>query len=322
MKRLLLAASITLMAFSAQANDTAVEISVGGLKLRKEHSVLMEKERLFISKELVRVEYEFRNTTNVPIRSEVAFPLPAILYDFPDYQDGRYFEEFKVWIDDKPIKIEKEVRAYMKGREVTSELRRAGISIEDFGGFVPDQNDNDIMQLKPDIRNKLVSIGALKASNKNDGAWDYWPEWEAHISYHWSQEFPPGAIVHIKHEYPPVIGYRPIQIQSFKKEFKDTCINAIAFNEAKKRVAKSMEKTPGMNNYFGASWVSYILTTANTWQTPIKDFELIVQGEKDELASFCWEGTIEKTGDAQYKAHKKDFVPDKDLKIYFLKFWD
>ena len=110
MKRLLLAASITLMAFSAQANDTAVEISVGGLKLRKEHSVLMEKERLFISKELVRVEYEFRNTTNVPIRSEVAFPLPAILYEFPDYQDGRYFEEFKVWIDDKPIKIEENKR--------------------------------------------------------------------------------------------------------------------------------------------------------------------------------------------------------------------
>jgi hypothetical protein len=318
MKKLMIAASILFMAISAYANDSAVEVSVGGLKLRKEHSVLMEKERLFISKELVRVEYEFRNTTNVPIISEVAFPLPGIEYDFPDYQGGRYFDDFKAWIDDKPIKIEKEVRAYVKGREVTDDLQKAGISIEGFGGFVPGQDDSQIMLLDPNIRNELVSIGALKAPDNKDNHRDYSPEWELEIKFHWQQEFPPGAVVHIKHEYPPVSGYSPVQIQNYKKEFKNSCIKTNTFNEAKKRVKRKMAENPGNNNYFGVGWVSYILTTANTWQTPIKDFEMIVQKEKDEMISFCWSGPVEKIGETQFRARKTNFIPVKDLKIYFL----
>ncbi|WP_243374127.1 DUF4424 family protein [Geotalea sp. SG265] len=317
MKKLMIAASILFMAISAYANDSAVEVSVGGLKLRKEHSVLMETERLFISKELVRVEYEFRNTSKIPVSSEVAFPLPAILYENPDYQGGRYFDDFKAWSDGKAIKLEKEVKAFVKKRDVTAELRKAGISIGEFGYFAPG-GDNEITKLNPAVKKKLVSIGALKAPGNKDRDLDYWPEWEIRITYHWRQEFPPGAVVHIRHEYPPVPGYRPVQVPKLKREFKDTCLNDSAFKEAKNRISKKMQKEPGINNYFTASWVSYILTTANTWQTPIKDFEMSVKGEKDDLVSFCWDGVIEKTGEAEYRIRRTDFVPKKDLKVYFL----
>lgn len=312
MKRVIIAAVFTLIAFSAQANDTAVEVSVGGLKLRKEHSVLMEKERLFISKEVVRVEYEFRNTSNVPVVSEVAFPLPGIKFEFPDYQGGRYFDTFKAWIDDQPIKFEKEVRAYVKNQEVTAELRKAGIPIAEFGYYVPGLNENfsEKMKLTSAQKQKLVRIGALKAPGTKDKDLDYWPEWEARITYYWRQEFPPGAVVHVRHEYEPVLGYRPVQLREFKKQLKDSCIKMSTYEEAKKRMPK--------DTFFTPAWVSYILTTANTWQTPIKDFELSVKGEKDELVSFCWDGAIEKTGEAEYRVRKSDFVPKKDLKIYFL----
>lgn len=242
MKWLMIAAIFLLMASSAQANDSAVETAVGGLKLRKEHSVLMEKERLFISEKLVRVEYEFRNTSNEDVISEVAFPIPPYEYDI-NYM-GRDFPDFKAWVDGKPFQVKKEVRAYIKDRDVSHDLRQTGITIENFGDFEPD-NNNQIKALKPEMRNRLSE----KAScNVNAGE-------------------------------------------------------------------------PGRNNYFSSSWVSYILTTANTWQTPIKDFELIIQGEKDDLVSFCWDGPVEKTGDAQLRARKTDFVPATDLKVYFFRFW-
>lgn len=313
MKILLIAACLSFFAVAAQANDTAVEISVGGLKLRNERSVLMEKERLFISKELVKVEYEFRNTSNQPIISEVAFPIPAFKYDYED-RGGRDFSNFKAWIDGKPIQVEKEVRAFVKDREVTEELRHAGITIENFGNFDPSDNSNKIKTLKTDVRNNLVRIGALSTDEAENSQY-FWPEWENIIKYHWRQKFPPGAIVHIKHEYRPVYGYNPPLVQNLKKEISDACIDKDLIREIEKRVANG---DSGHTHVLKAYWVSYILTTANTWQTPIKDFELVAQGEEDELISFCWEGMIEKTGNAQYKARKTDFIPSRDLKIYFL----
>ena len=319
MKRLIIAAAFLLMALPAQANDSAVETAVGGLKLRKERSVLMETERLFVSRELVRVEYDFRNTTTEDTESDVAFPIPSYAYVFDD-RGGRDFPEFKAWVDGKPLQVAKEVRAFVKNSEVTQELRNAGISIENFGNFDPQENNNQITALKPDVRSKLVKIGALAAQNKKDESLSYWPKWRAEIKYHWRQTFPAGASVHIKHEYRPLIGYSPIQLQRFKNQIKDSCVDATTYNEMKARVAKSMQKEPLSNNYFGAGWVSYILTTANTWQTPIKDFELIVQGEKEELVSFCWDGPVEKVGESRYRARKTDFVPAKDLKAYFYNF--
>lgn len=319
MKRLLVTAIISLFAISAEANDSAVETAVGGLKLRKEHSVLMEKERLFISKDLVKVEYEFKNTTNEVVISEVAFPIPSYEYVFDD-RGGRDFPDFKVWIDGKPVQFEKEVRAFVGDREVSKELRQFGITIENFGDFTPENENNPIWSSNAASRNKLVEIGALDAKNTKDNTLSYWPKWRTEIKYHWRQEFQPGAMIRVDHEYHPVIGYTPVQLQELKDQITDTCIDTGTFDEVKRRVAKTMVKNPLNNNYLGAAWVSYILTTANTWQTPIKSFELIVQGEKNELVPFCWEGPVEKIGEAKFRASKSNFIPENDLKIYFLNF--
>lgn len=319
MKRLMIAVIFLLMTFSAQANDSAVETAVGGLKLRKEHSVLMEKERLYISEKLVRVEYEFRNTSSEEVISEVAFPIPPYEYVFNDM--GRDFPDFKAWVNGKPFKVEKEVRAFVKDREVSDDLRQAGITIENFGGFDPQDNNNQIKALKPESRSHLVNIGALTPADKENVSMSFWPKWRVETKYHWRQKFPAGEIVSIKHEYLPVYGYSPVQLQEFKEQINDSCIDAKTFDEVKRQVALSMRENPSRNNYFSSSWVSYILTTANTWQTPIKDFELTIQGEADELVSFCWDGPVEKTGKAQLRARKMNFIPENDLKVYFFRFW-
>lgn len=304
MKILLSTILCFVLTVSASANDSAVETAVGGLKLRKEHSVLMKKERLYISGKTVKVEYEFLNTSNDPVASEVAFPIPPRKYVVDDPGERRDFTNFKAWIDDKPVSVKKEVRAFVKDYEVTEELRKAKLSIETFGNYDVTESINSFKSLKPEVRAKLVKIGALKAK-------DYWPQWEVHIKYHWHQEFPPGTIVRIKHEYKPVAGFSFADIKDFKKYWKDkkdTCIDQKTFNELKRR-----EK----DNAFTIEWVSYILTTANTWQTPLEDFELIVEGKKGDLISFCWDGPVEKIGPGKFRATVKDFVPTKDLKVFF-----
>src|ERR1039457_4007612 len=158
MKLLLMAVLILVSAISVSANDSAVETAVGGLKLRKEHSVLMKKERLHISRKLVKVEYEFLNTSNESVSSEVAFPIPPIKFVVDDPGGKRDFTNFKAWIDDAPISVKKEIRAFVKDRDVTEDLRNAKLSIETFGNYDVDAPKNPFESLKPEVRAKLVKI--------------------------------------------------------------------------------------------------------------------------------------------------------------------
>lgn len=66
-----------------------------------------------------------------------------------------------------------------------------------------------------------------------------------------------------------------------------------------------------------ARWVKYILTSANTWKTPIRDFELIVDKSGADFVSFCWDTKVEKLDDSHVVARATDFVPTKELTIYF-----
>jgi hypothetical protein len=303
---------LAITAISAEANDSAVETSAGGLKLRKERSVLMEKERLSISKGLVVVEYEFRNTSTQPVISEVAFPIPPVKYVIDDTGGDRDFADFKAWIDGKPIQVKKEVRAFVGDREVTADLKEAGITIEKFGYFHTG-DENEITALKLSEREKLARIGALQAPTKEKVSFEYSPKYEVHLKYHWQQEFPPGKVVNVRHEYRPVKGFSYVELQSFLEEFPDSCISKQGFEEVSERGKRTMV-------LMGAEWVSYILTTANTWQAPINDFLLTVSANPGEVVSFCWDGKIEKVG-STFKAQKSDFVPEKELKIYFLNFF-
>ncbi len=301
MRILLTAVLFLVSAVCAYANDSAVETAVGGLKLRKEHSVLMKKERLYISPKTVKVEYEFLNTSTDPVASEVAFPIPPIKYVVDDPGGSRDFTNFKAWINDVQVSVKKEIRAFVKDREVTEDLKKARVLIETFGNYDVNESTNPFESLKPEVRTKLVKIGALRAK-------DYWPQWEVRINYHWHQEFPPGTILKIKHEYKPVAGFGGADIKDFQKYFKDTCINNQTLTDLKKR-----EK----DKFFNIQWVSYILTTANTWKTPLEDFELVIEGKKGDLISFCWDGPVEKIGPSKFRAQVKDFVPNKELKVYF-----
>jgi uncharacterized protein DUF4424 len=62
-------------AATAEANDTRAQFKGGQLRFVKSDGIVMEAETLTISRDLVTVEYVFRNITDHAIETEVAFPI-------------------------------------------------------------------------------------------------------------------------------------------------------------------------------------------------------------------------------------------------------
>ena len=75
-----------------RANNSTAEVALGGLTLTKSAAISMDSEDLYLSRDLVRVKYRFTNTTDAPIDTLVAFPLP-------DISPGTEGDEMTFWGD-------------------------------------------------------------------------------------------------------------------------------------------------------------------------------------------------------------------------------
>src|SRR5579863_6968591 len=98
------------------ANDSAAELSIGGLQFVRTNDVAMESEDLRISLDRVTVRYQFANTTGKPVTLTVAFPLPDI--DLSEAEnialpstDPVNFVDFETKIDGVPAQFKIDQRA-------------------------------------------------------------------------------------------------------------------------------------------------------------------------------------------------------------------
>jgi len=296
----------------AFANDAVISVGAGGILLGSEPRIEMRREKLRISAEKVVVEYEFVNDTDEDVTTPVAFPLPPYTFDMgPGGGAGskRTVDNFVAWANDKPIALKRNVGAFVSvslgvggvgpPRDVLPILKKYGISVEDLGGFDKPNNQYIVPRLGS------AAIEELKRSKIIfDEANDLMPAWYVSIAYHWIQRFPPRSTTRIKHEYVPAFGY---SISYPGKHLaagpRDGCLEP--------RTLAALQK----ESRVGPHSVDYILTTANTWKTPIKDFELIVERKDDEVVTFCWDGPVEKIGPGLFSAKVKDFVPKSELEV-------
>lgn len=337
-----------LLPCTLQGNDGAAEIALGGIRLKQERRVAMVKERLFISKKKVRVEYEFLNESKEDVTTEVAFPLPEYFYDgfvrnmMRGINEDKWTEErvtpFKVWVDGLEARYSTEVTAKLGKQDITAILNNYKIRIDTFGDFEqginqPDkvtQSTSQMDKLSIDQLGKLVAMGAIKtagidASERNA------PCWTVHKTHHWNQVFPAGKILKIAHEYQPHLGIatdfyiedmlKPSEF-AYNLHAEPACPSEEWIRMVRHAIRDREAKQPAHISYHRTAvsgrWVRYILTTANTWKTPIHDFELVVEDDPDEFVSFCWDGPIEKFGANTFRARLKDFIPSKELTVYFL----
>jgi hypothetical protein len=321
MKRFISAVGLAILCLIPQiyADDGAASIAAGGIVVMgKESRIVMAKESLWISIDQVKVEYEFRNDSDQDITTEVAFPIPDYELDPqmpPPNEEG--FQDFKLWVNGVQTKFQIESRAFVKNKEITALLRLEHIDISTFGHGTCMDPSKDIARLSPSQKKKLIEAGAIDEDDR--------PIWSVRKKYHWTQVFPAHGIINIRHEYSPVVGnVNSISYglggdpdEQSKQFIMSMCPDEKLLPKLK-RLAMSSEKDAWY------MYVDFILTSANTWKTPIEDFTLTVERDRikdstPSFVSFCWDGPVKKIDEDHFVAHRTNFVPTSELRIgYFI----
>jgi hypothetical protein len=315
----------------AYANDSTGELSAGGITLARSDVIEMQKEELYLSRREVRVSYVFRNRSEEPVETIVAFPMPDIKADpyesiaFPaDARDN--FLNFKVEVNGEMLEPTLQQRAFAAGLDVTDDLVRAGIAL------VPGAAGQEaaIERLEEGTLKDFISRGILVKDEYDAGnGWEthHVPVWNLQSAYWWNMVFEPGVPTVVRHWYQPGIGgtaglsfIDPDGAPGYNHDtyVKTYCIEEGLIAATGKLLARHRES--GGEGYlpYYEQHLSYVLVTGANWAGPIVDFHLTVdKGSADALVSFCGDG-VTKTGPTTFELHKTDFYPERDIEVLFL----
>ena len=313
--KLLMICSLLCISPMTLANDSTGYVGTGGIEYLKNKNIAMQSEDLFISKKIIKVDYQFKNLSKQDVTETILFPLPQL----DNYRDGDFahteelLKSFKVQVDGKTVVPQMHVRAFMKpfknGEvdenakeiDVTEEFNRCGFSEKDLLTPWMDASESKFFSTK--ISNcKMPKIQKLVQGYTKDQE----IYWIGQVIYNWKQTFKANSITQVQHQYKPLVGgsvalYMPengkqyCMDQSFKAGLKKAQIQHAPY-----------------------SALGYILTTGANWAKPIQNFKLTIERNQGELVSFCWNGKVKKISPTQFQMVEKDFVPKQDLDIIFV----
>lgn len=308
------------------ANDSTGVIASGGVQYLKNKQISMHSEDLLISKHKIRVQYQFKNLSDQDITETVLFPLPKVINheDMPMPDQNELQQSFKIWANGKSIKPTINVRAFMfdvkNGERIFPENYDASIDTTElfYACGVTEQellnswkiNVSEIEHTES-IQQKLLNCNNKKLQALLvEGDKEHGIDWQTQIIYSWQQRFPAKSTTQIKHEYQPMLGGG---VSTNKEGLAYYC----ADHKSLQRAEQYQTKNTGHIPYQA---LSYILTTGANWATPIQDFKLTIQRDKDELVSLCWDGQVKKINANTFQIHEKNFIPKQDLDIIFFQF--
>lgn len=309
---------MVLVPFCLSADDGAASIAAGGLVvMKREPRITMAREVLQISASKVIVDYDFRNDSDQDITTEVAFPIPDYDHDLNRTGQEVGFDDFQLWVNGVPAHYQVEARAFLKDKEFTQLLTGMHVDVASFGHAPLGEVGEDIKRLAAAQHKQLAEAGLIDVETADE------PLWSVRKKYYWQQTFPAHKLVHIRHEYTPIdgsensitygMGSNPDPASA--KEISTFCLDG-QLRYFLQQIANSKTRDAWY------SYVDFILTTANTWKTPIEDFTLIVERPhlKDTLmsyVSFCWDGPVKRIDDDHFSAHITNLVPAMELRIGF-----
>ena len=324
----LLALLASLSAVPALANDTTAVLKTGGLAYTRSNEISMEEEKLYISPKEVRVDYLYRNTSDKPVETYVAFPMPDIgggpeeNVDAGDVESDNFLG-FTVTQDGKSIEPSLQQRVYVGHIDMTDAVSGAGVPLNPKS----ERARQAVMKLSQATIDDWLTRGLIIPDIYDDGSGmkkEYSPVWTLKSAYYWRTTFAPGKNINVSHSYRPSVGGTVAttfldENNQPKGERYEEYQRKYCIDEAFTRIArKSVEAMRNGEPHLVENWISYILTTGSNWYGPIKKFTLVVdKGEEDNFVSFCGEG-VKKTGPTTFEMTKTDFFPEKDLDILLL----
>jgi hypothetical protein len=256
----------------------------------------------------VRVDYVFRNITKAPVTVTVAFPLPALPGGYetnivlPNDASENYVN-FAITVDGQAIEPQVYSRALALGVDRSEVLRSMGIPLTPTG----EATFAALGALPIESQRELARLGVISLAD-----WGLIPMWTLETAFYWEQTFPAGAEVRISHTYQPVVGYGFFGEFAFEDPYyrERFCMDDDFIAAARRMLGTDV--TFGLLN---EQRIEYVLTTANTWASPIRDFTLTVdKGTPDALVSFCGEG-VTRTSDTTFQDRETDYYPQRELDV-------
>jgi hypothetical protein len=304
---------------AAFCNDSAAELSTGGLKFMRTSDISMESEELRIALDSISVRYRFSNLSGKPVTMTVAFPLPDVDLSEPESValpagDPLNFVDFETKVDGRPVKFTFDQRAWIGDKDVSGLLNQMQFPLLPVG-----TREVRIADLPAATRDKLLSNGLLATTGTSDnGRPIYGFAWIVRTSAVRQQTFPAEKSVVVEHRYKPSVGTvsdtilrSPLrqnkgladEIARYRKDYCVTDALLAALDKHAGRGALQERR------------VSYVLHTGANWAAPIKTFKLAVDpGGKDRLVSFCGTG-LKAVENRPFEYEASNFKPETDLKI-------
>ncbi|MFV0623402.1 DUF4424 family protein [Sphingomonas sp. ac-8] len=311
---LCLAATASL-AGTARANDTTAERAAGGLVLTRSDAIDMVSEDLFVSADLVRVRYVFRNRTAADVRTTVAFPLPDDDLAEREVRDVATPRDFATLVDGKPVRMAVEHKAIANGRDQSALLASLGVP-------VTGDMEAKLDALGKDARKRLIAAGLVTPDNGGDGSTGHLiPAWTVKETWHWDQRFPAGRDLMVEHRYAPATGASvgtDLALPGFRRSAEGKayaaryCADA-GFLAGIDRLARAAgrQAAAALPEYR----VGYVLKTGANWRAPIGSFRLVIdKGAPDNLVSFCADG-VRKISPTRFEVRRSNWRPDRDLDV-------
>nr|WP_321457881.1 DUF4424 family protein [uncultured Cohaesibacter sp.] len=296
----------------AKANDGSAMLEAGGIRLVENQVISLDVEDLYISPKEIRIHYEFVNPSDQDVKLLVAFPVPLIDAE-PEMNYGNQnvdpvnFLDFTVIANGKRISPEMEVKLVMNGQDYTKLLIDNGVPLHRFS---PDYYER-LDKISAASRQILAQNGLIEWTPGEE--W-FTKKWKVKVNYYWWQTFPANSRTVLDHSYAPVVGGG---IVDEEYGIRDN-IGRFCIDDGFIRGFRNLLKQSGHNSTI-SSEVRYILMTANTWLGPIGDFRLVIDKLKPkDLISLCING-IHKIAPTRFEFRAKNFVPDRDLDILFIK---
>lgn len=298
-----------LISMQIGANDSTGYVSTGGVQYLKNNNIQMYSEDLFISKNQIKVDYQFKNLTDKDISEMVLFPLPPIENFFEsDFADTeKLLKSFKVQVNGKNIQPEMHVRTFIQKDEHSKPIDATELFKQ--CGFTQTEMLNPWNRKSYEyeiFENKLRHCSNAQLKKFLPQSQSEAIVWSSQVIYSWQQSFKANSLTRVQHQYAPLVG-GSVSLYPAEDE-KTYCMDGNF--KAGLRKAKSQHAP--------YSALGYILKTGANWAKPIEHFKLTIERDPNELVSFCWAGKVTKISPTRFQMLENNFLPKQDLEIIFV----
>lgn len=293
----------------AISNDSTGYVATGGVQYLKNKDIQMFSEDLFISKRIIKVDYQFKNLSNKDVTETILFPLPKVENYFEsDFANTeKLLKSFKVQVNGKTIQPEMHVRTFIQKDEntapidMTESFKQCGFTEKDM--LNPwSRQDDEYKSFEAKLRScKNAALQKVLPKDKEQAI-----AWSSQVIYSWKQTFKANALTRVQHQYAPLVGGA---MALYPDEYNQTyCMD--------QNFKAGLKKAKSQHAPFQA--LGYILKTGANWAKPIQKFKLTIERDAGELVSFCWAGQVKKISATQFQITERNFVPKQDLNIIFV----